>query len=632
MDNYRLLSEDEIRALESRGCRAEDWTRVLVKDAFDPTRLEQVRFYGDVRLGVYVCELEVEPGIMRPTGIYRAELHDVTIGNEALIENIGSYIARYDIGDGAYVSNVGRITSSGQSLFGIGTPVQVLTEASKRFVVYLHEKLTAQEFYLRKQAADAEAWQDGAGACEGLNRLVGKEVASHRGRRAVIRERATVRNVKEIVNTCIGAYACVTGADSLVECSLFSTQHDPTYVTDGGLCKHSVLAVGSEVTDGAKVYSCFVGQHAHLGKGFSAEQSLFFADSYMDNGEACAVCAGPFTVSHHKSTLLIGGMLSFMNAGSGTNMSNHMYKTGPVHYGVLGRGCKTASGTHLVWPGHIGDFSMVMGKCDSHPALQDFPFSYVFNEKDGAHVVPGINFLTFGTYRDIRKWPVRYTRSAARYQSDYLSAFEALNPHSVGRSIAGRRRLEQIVSSGTFIDGVYRKDGVVMTRKDVERGITLYRLIEELYIAGHVEVLPANRQEPAQACHEWHDMLGLLLPENRVKEIAGKLADGEYDSMDRLLDAFDEGAKAYASMVSEDICRCYARDEIVEALHRYESNLNRYYDALEADLEKDCRLRENLPADELDALRLNLHKDRTEALNKAKERTSFLLEGNEVSR
>ena len=155
--------------------------------------------------------------------------------------------------------------------------------------------------------------------------------------------------------------------------------------------------------DGAKVSECLVGQAVHVGKGFSAEASLFFANSYLDNGEACAVCAGPFTVSHHKSTLLIGSMSSFFNAGSGTNMSNHMYKLGPLHHGELERGCKTASGAHLVWGGRVGAFSMVMGKFDCHADLSAFPFSYLFHTDGRTVLVPAINFFTVGTCRDVHQ-------------------------------------------------------------------------------------------------------------------------------------------------------------------------------------------------------------------------------------
>ena len=44
---------------------------------------------------------------------------------------------------------------------------------------------------------------------------------------------------------------------------------------------------------------------------------------------------GPYTVSHHKSSLLIAGMFSFFNAGSGSNQSNHLFKSGAVHQACL---------------------------------------------------------------------------------------------------------------------------------------------------------------------------------------------------------------------------------------------------------------------------------------------------------
>ena len=69
-----------------------------------------------------------------------------------------------------------------------------------------------------------------------------------------------------------------------------------------------------------------------MDKHYSAEHSVFFANSQGFNGEACSIFAGPYTVTHHKSTLLIAGMFSFMNAGSGSNQSNHMYNTSKSYW------------------------------------------------------------------------------------------------------------------------------------------------------------------------------------------------------------------------------------------------------------------------------------------------------------
>lgn len=84
-----------------------------------------------------------------------------------------------------------------------------------------------------------------------------------------------------------------------------------------------------------------MGQACKLGHNHSASILCFQQLPREENGEACAIFAGPYTVTHHKSTLLIAGMFSFMNAGSGSNQSNHMYKLGPIHQGTLERGAKT---------------------------------------------------------------------------------------------------------------------------------------------------------------------------------------------------------------------------------------------------------------------------------------------------
>ena len=109
------------------------------------------------------------------------------------------------------------------------------------------------------------------------------------------------------------------------------------------ICENSIVQPGASVVEGAKLSNCLVGEACHIGRGFSAESSLFFANSHMDNGEACAAVCGPFSASHHKASLLIGVEMSFYNAGSATNFSNHAYKMGPIHQGNLMRGAKTAS-------------------------------------------------------------------------------------------------------------------------------------------------------------------------------------------------------------------------------------------------------------------------------------------------
>ena len=95
-------------------------------------------------------------------------------------------------------------------------------------------------------------------------------------------------------------------------------------------------------------------------------------------------------------SILIACLFSFYNAGSGTNQSNHMYKLGPVHQGILERGCKTGSFSYLLLESHIAAFSVVIGKHMTNIDLPYFPFSYISEENSKTTVFPGKNLFSIG--------------------------------------------------------------------------------------------------------------------------------------------------------------------------------------------------------------------------------------------
>ena len=192
---------------------------------------------------------------------------------------------------------------------------------------------------------------------------------------ATIGNRVKIVNTKEITNTVVYDDCEIAGAARLSDCTLMSNSDASVYIGTGVICENSIISNGSAITNSVKMQDCFVGEACKLSNGFTAAGSVFFANSYMANGEACAAFCGPFTASHHKSSLLIGGQFSFYNAGSATNFSNHAYKMGPMHYGTLERGSKTASGAYILMPAHIGAFSVCFGKLMYHPDTRSLPFS-----------------------------------------------------------------------------------------------------------------------------------------------------------------------------------------------------------------------------------------------------------------
>ena len=125
----RKLTEKEIEQLEQQGCTAENWLNIEVdEDDFRVNAVQDVHFYGTVAIGSMAATVTVEEGFQRPSSLRHCNLSNVSIGAGCLIENVGGYIANYDLGNDVYISNVGVMTAAQGTNFGNGTLISVLNE------------------------------------------------------------------------------------------------------------------------------------------------------------------------------------------------------------------------------------------------------------------------------------------------------------------------------------------------------------------------------------------------------------------------------------------------------------------------------------------------------------------------
>ena len=269
------------------------------------------------------------------------------------------------------------------------------------------------------------------------------------------------------------------------------------------------------VTDGAMVSSCFIGEGTKIGKQFSCEQSLLFANCEGFHSEVCSCFAGPYTVTHHRSTLLIGGMFSFYNAGSGTNQSNHLYRLGPLHQGIMERGSKTGSSSYLLWPSRVGAFSTVIGKHHIHFDASEFPFSLI-NEKDGVSTIfPGKNLFSVGMLRDGEKWPARDRRTNLK-KLDFVD-FRVFSPYTARKMLTGRALLDELYEKSTDGQRFVAWKGVSIKRQLLKTCGGFYTAALEKY-AGDV-LLKRIAGKPASAVRD------------ALKPVAGA-DDGSGNSLD----------------------------------------------------------------------------------------------------
>jgi len=436
---FRLLSPEEISQLTSQGCTCDDWSKVEVAEGFDVSRVKSAHFGGQVRLGVLESETTFTSGVTKRAGITNAWIYNCRVGNNVYINNVRSYIANYVIEDDVAIENVDVLAVEGESSFGNGTEIEVVNEAGGREVP-IYDYLSAQTAYI------IAFYRHRPKVIENLQKMIARYTTSVTSSVGVVAKGARILNCGIIKNVRIGPAAVLEGANRLENGSVNSCPEDPVYVGPGVFAEDFICCSGCEVTDGTIISKCFVGQGTVLAKQYSAENSVFFANCGGFHGEACAIFAGPYTVTHHKSTLLIAGLFSFLNAGSGTNQSNHMYKLGPVHQGVVERGSKTASDSYMLWPAKVGAFTVVMGRHYRNSDTSDLPFSYLIEHEDESILAPGVNLRSVGTVRDARKWPKRDRRKDPR-KLDRIN-FKLLSPYTVGKMVNGssQRQNQQILT------------------------------------------------------------------------------------------------------------------------------------------------------------------------------------------
>ena len=536
MNDYRPLTSEEIEVLKSNDCWAEDWTSINVAEDFKPNFMHRVMLYGEVNIGAFNKNVEVSQGFVKHAGINNATLRNVTIGDDCLIENVGNFINNYTIGDDCYISNISTMETTEGATYGEGNLVSVLNEVGEGNVILFSDLNSQLAAFMVKHFSDKDLK-------EKIRQLIKTDIDNKMPERGQIGNNVKIVNTKEITNCIINDFCEVNGASRLSDCTLLGSAHGNVYIGTGVIAENSIIAEGASVINSVKIQDCYVGEACQLSNGFTASTSIFFANSYMSNGEACAAFCGPFTASHHKSSLLIGGMFSFYNAGSATNFSNHAYKMGPMHWGILERGSKTASGAYLLMPATLGSFSVCFGKLMHHPNTRNLPFAYLIADGDKMFLIPGRNITTVGLYRDIKKWPKRDLRAQENRKS--IVNFDWLSPFSVGEILKGKKILESLreVTGDNVSQYLYHE--YIIPASSLHKGIKYYDIALRIYMGAVLKrVLKRDPSITPPATQtgigDWDDLSGLLLPVSEEERIVNDLQDGTIDSIQQLIERFEE--------------------------------------------------------------------------------------------
>lgn len=484
------LSNSHIQTLIANGNRAESWQSVFIDENLDLNNIENCRFGGRV---------EIEAG---------ATLTDSTIIN-------------YHICRGAKVISTTRLETRHASKFGNGVRVATINENGGRSVV-IYNGLTAQVAYIMAMYRHRKE------LIKNLFIRIDNATESQFSYMGVVGENSTIIGARFVREVNIGKDVTIEGA-SLVE---NATLMDGAYVGVDVKAKDFIAVENSKIDFGATINRCFVGENVVISNGFTAVDSLFFTSSHLENGEASSIFAGPYTVSHHKSSLLIAGMFSFFNAGSGTNQSNHLFKSGAIHQAIHRRGTKFASNGYVMAPADEGEFTVVIGRHTKHHNTSAMPYSYLVENNGVSYLMPAFALRSYGTVRDIEKWQKRDKRAVYR---DIIS-YNEFNPLLAGKVADAIDILTNLLAENPNAE-LLHYNNTVIKRPLAERGIALYNL----YLTAAIGQMLKVGESCATNRSKWVDVAGQYIEKSTLDSVL----DNDIISLEELNNTFKSFAANY---------------------------------------------------------------------------------------
>ena len=549
MTSFRTLTAEEISSLEALGNTAEEWSTVRVSEDFLPSQLLQNHFEGVI---------EIASGAR----VIRSQVRNYRIGENSLVEGVSALECRH------------------RSSFGNGVGVATMNECGGR-TVKIFDTMSAQVAYIMA------VYRHRPQTIATLERMIDTYAESRTSDLGEVGRDCRIIGARFIREVRIGDEVRIDGASALENATLCNGVEIGVDVK----AYDFIAAEGARIGNGTIVERCFVGESCILDKGFTAAESLFFANSHCENGEAASIFAGPYTVSHHKSSLLIAGMFSFFNAGSGSNQSNHLFKSGAVHQSVHLRGCKFASSAYIMSPALEGAFTMIMGHHSYHHDTSAFPYSYLIEKEGRSHLMPGANLTSYGAVRDIEKWPARDRRTLKRDVID----FDEYNPYVTGAMLDAVNILHTLQEQDPDVE-VYTYNKTLIRAASLQRGLKLYN---RAIVAALGAMLDRGASNPRyDGSGRWLDLAGQYITRRAVREILeavdrGELSDmAAIDNRFRVFDIhYDDYAHSwalgiYASMLGHTPGIEELNDAVTAGRNAHAS-MRRTTDA---DRERDCSL------------------------------------------
>lgn len=449
------IDKKTIEALEKNGNTCSDWKKIKIATGFNPERVKNSQFFGNVSLGKFEKTIEVEDGVSLPSGIYNSAIINSKIGSDCLINHV-NLLANYNVKDEVIILNCGEISTKKGATFGQGIEIPVAIETGGR-EVRIYSNLTIPE------AAKIATNRENKKLLRSYNKKVERVVKKIKSNTGTIEKGAQIKNTPKVKDAYIGESAVIDNANLVLNSTILSNKEEAVEISDGAYVRNSIIQWGCEVTSGAIVDESCLTEHSHVERHGKVTKSIIGPNSGVAEGECTASLLGPFVGFHHQALLIATFWPEGKgNIGYGANVgSNHTSKA-PDQELWAGEGTFFGLGVNIKFPSDFtkAPYSIIATAVNALPQKVTFPFSMInspstsFKDISPAYndIMPG--WLLSDNIFTLKRNEAKYIKRNKARRSDFV--FEVFRPDIVALMIDARNRLR---------DFPYKKD--VYTEKDI---------------------------------------------------------------------------------------------------------------------------------------------------------------------
>jgi NDP-sugar pyrophosphorylase family protein len=447
---YRSLTALEIEILVRNRNTSDDWSKILVSDAFNPELVKNSSFFGLVRIGNLERTCLSFSDLVIPVGIYNSTIISSDFGNNVSIHNV-NYLSHYILGDEVIINNVNELVTTNHSKFGNGIVKKGEDEAVRVWIELCNENTGRKILAFNGMTAgDAYLWtrnrQDKVLQQKFID-LTDKRFDDKRGYYGKVGDRTVIKNCKIIKDVWIGSDAYLKGANKIKNVTINSAPDARTQIGEGCELVNGIIGYGCRIFYGIKAVRFVLSDYSQLKYGARLINSYLGDNATISCCEVLNSLIFPAHEQHHNNSFLCAALVMGQSniAAGATIGSNHNSRSADGEV-IMGRG---------FWPGlcvsikHNSIFSSfaLLNKGDYHFELNiPIPFSLISNDvvKDELVIMPGYWFL-YNFYALARNaW--KYIDRDKRITKSPIYEYDYLAPDSVNEMVQANKLIAAAVA------------------------------------------------------------------------------------------------------------------------------------------------------------------------------------------